>query len=116
MEKELFIITTNSKFGNSLKGQLPKGLCRASVLASFKALADELQVSSTCVAAVDIDTLEPDVQQIRALKRNYSNLVLLAFSERKFHPEYKDVLSNYFYACLSKPIDIDDLLYLIKDF
>lgn len=115
MEKKLFIITTNYKFGNSLKGQLPKDLYQASVLASLKAMTAELQASSTCIAAMDIDTLEPDIQRIRALKRNYSNLVLLAFSDRKFHPEHKEVLSKYFFACLTKPVDVDEMLYLIKD-
>ena len=64
---------------------------------------------------MDIDTIEPDIQRIRALKQKYSNLVLLAFSERKFHPEHKEVLSNHFFACLSKPVDVDEMLYLIKD-
>ena len=115
MEKEFYIITNNSKFGNSFMGQLPKGQYRASVLTSLKALTDELQDASTCIAAVDIDSFEPDIQRIRALKRKYSDLVLLAFSERKFHPEHKEVLSEHFFACLTKPIDMDELLYLIKD-
>ena len=115
MENKFFIITKNAKFGNSLMGQLPKGLYRATVIASLKAMTEELQASSTCIAAMDIDTIEPDIQRIRALKRNHANLVLLAFSDRKFHPEHKEVLSNHFFACLTKPVDMDEMLYLIKD-
>lgn len=115
MEKNFYLVTNNSNFGNSFMGQLPEGLYRASVLTSLKALTDELQDASTCIAAVDIDSFEPDIQRIRALKRKYSDLVLVAFSERKFHPEHQEVLSNHFFACLTKPIDMDELLYLIKD-
>ena len=115
MEKDFFIITSDSSLGKSLKGQLPEGLYRASVIASLKAMTEELQASSTCIAAMDIDTIEPDIQRIRALKRNHSNLVLLAFSDRKFHPEHKEVLSTHFFACLTKPVDVDEMLYLIKD-
>jgi len=115
MVKEFYIITNNSKFGNSFAGQLPESQYHASVLTSLNALIDKLPVSPTCIAAVDIDSFEPDLQQIRALKRRYSDSVLIAFSERKFHPEHKEVLSEHFFACLTKPIDMDELLYLIKD-
>jgi len=115
MEKEFYIITNNSKFGNSFVGLLPEGQYRTSVLTSLITLTDESPIASTCIAAVDIDSFEPDIQRIRALKKKFSNLVLLAFSERKFHPEHKEVLSEHFFACLTKPIDMDELLYLIKD-
>lgn len=98
-----------------MHSQLPKDLYPARVLASFEALADRLRPSSNCVVMVDIDTLEPDVKQIRALKSKYSNLMLLAFSERKFHPEHKELISDHFFACLTQPVDVDEMLYLIKD-
>ena len=115
MEKDFFIITNDSSIGASLAGQLPKTLYRAHTLTSLTALTDGLPATATCIAAMDIDTIEPDIQRIRALKQKYSNLVLLAFSELKFHPEHKDVLSTHFFACLSKPVDVDEMLYLIKD-
>ena len=115
MEKDFYMITSDSSFGKSLVGQLPEGQYRPSVLTSLEALTDELPVASTCIAGMDIDSIEPDVQQIRALKQKYANLVLLAFSKRKFHPENKEVLSEHFFACLTKPIDVDEMLYLIKD-
>ena len=115
MEKDFFMITNDSSFGKSLAGQLPEGQYRLSVLTSLKALTDELPVASKCIAGLDIDSIEPDVQRIRVLKQKYANLVLLAFSKRKFHPEYKEVLSEHFFACLAKPLDLDEMLYLIKD-
>lgn len=115
MEKDFYLVTNNSKFGNSFVGQLPKGQYRARVLTSLELLTDELPITPTCIAAVDIDSFEPVLQQIRALKRKNSDLVLLAFSERKFHPEHKEVLSQHFFACLTKPIDMDEMLYLVKD-
>ena len=115
MEIDFLIITSDSSTGQSLAGQLPKDLYRARTLTSLKAMDDELADSSRCIAAVDIDTIEPDIQRIRTLKQKFSNMVLLALSARKFHPEHKDVLSNHFFACLSKPVDVHDMLYLIRD-
>jgi len=115
MEKDFYLVTNNPTFGDSFVRQLPEGQFRASVLTSLKALTDELPIASTFIAAVDIDSFEPDIQRIKALKRKYMDVVLLAFSERKFHPEHKEVLSEHFFACLTKPIDMDELLYLIKD-
>jgi len=114
MEKDFFIITNDSSIGTSLAGQLPKALYRTHTLTSLSALTDGLPATSTCIAVIDIDTIEPDIQRIRALKKK-SNLVLLAFSGRKFHPEHKEVLSTHFFACLAKPVDVDEMLYLIKD-
>lgn len=115
MQKEFYIITNDSSFGKSLMGKLPKALYRAHTLDSLTAMTDEIPTAATFIAVVDIDTFEPDIQRIRALKKKFSNLVLLAFSERKFHPEHKEVLSSHFFACLTKPVDVDEMLYLIKD-
>ena len=115
MEKDFYMITNDSSFGKSLMGQLPKALYRTHTLTSLTAMTENLPAASTCIAAMDIDTIEPDIQRIRALKKKYLNLVLLAFSGRKFHPEHQEVLSNHFFACLTKPVDVDEMLYLIKD-
>jgi len=115
MEKDFFIITNDSSLGESLVGQLPKAIYRARTLTSLTAMTNGLPAASTCIAAIDIDTIEPGIQRIRALKKKYSNLVLLAFSRLKFHPDHKEVLSNHFFACLTKPVDVDEMLYLIKD-
>ena len=84
MEKDFFIITNDSSIGKSLAGQLPEALYRAHTLTSLTALTDGLPATSTCIAAIDIDTIEPDIQRIRALKKKIRIWFYLLFRAANF--------------------------------
>jgi len=38
----------------------------------------------------------------------------MAVSGRPFHPELKEALATYICACLCKPVDLDEPIYLVK--
>jgi DNA-binding NtrC family response regulator len=63
---------------------------------------------------LDLDNPLINNRVLRDLKRKHSAIHLIGTSSRLFHPELKDAISNYIYACLCKPVDPDELIYLVK--
>jgi hypothetical protein len=51
---------------------------------------------------------------IRDLALKYPAVRFLCKSKDRFHPELKDAICYHIYACLTKPVDPDELLFWIK--
>jgi len=76
---------------------------------------DSLIEENSCRAVIlDLDTVSADNHHFRDLKKKYPGLYILAVSDRLLHPELKQAMTTYIYACLLKPLDPDDLIYLVK--
>ena len=70
---------------------------------------------NSCRALIlDLDTVPVENRHFRDLKKVNPGLYVLAVSDRLFHPELKEALATYIYACLCKPVDPDELIYLVK--
>ncbi len=68
-----------------------------------------------CRAVIlDLDTVPVDNRSFRDLKKANPGLSVLAVSGRLFHPELKEAITSYIYACLCKPVDPDELVYWVK--
>ena len=63
---------------------------------------------------IDLDDLPVAKNFFRELKEIDPSLNIMGLSSRSFHPELEDAISKYIYACLRKPVDTDELLYLLK--
>jgi DNA-binding NtrC family response regulator len=81
---------------------------------SLAGLSGLIQESSCRAVILDLDTVHVENRHLRDLKRNHPDLYLVAVSGRLFHPELKEAIASHIYACLSKPIDPDELLYWVK--
>ena len=70
---------------------------------------------NSCRALIlDLDTVPVDNRGFRDLKKTNPGLYVVAVSGRPFHPELKEALATHIYACLSKPVDPDELIYWLK--
>lgn len=63
---------------------------------------------------LDLDNALLNNRVLREVKRRRPAMQLLGISNRPFHPELKDAIANYIYACLREPVDLDELIYLVK--
>ena len=83
---------------------------------SLHSLAD-LEIcleEESCIAAIlDIDTIQIDNRTIRDLTIKNPSVYFFCLSEHRFHPELKDAICYHIYACITKPIDLDELFYWI---
>ncbi len=79
------------------------------------ATIEELVEKSSCPLVIfDLDSVTVDNRYFRDLKRRCPGLFIIAVSGRPIHPELKESLGNYIFACLGKPIDPDELIYLLR--
>ena len=82
----------------------------------FPSLAgfEEHRRKSGCEALIlDLDGLRVTNRVIRELIAGDRSLHVIAISSRTFHPELKEALSENIFACVRKPLDPDELLYLL---
>lgn len=70
-------------------------------------------VSADCVI-LDLDALDVDNPTIRKLTIQFPQIYFLCMSKNRFHPELKDAICYHIYACLTKPLDHDELRYWLR--
>jgi len=81
---------------------------------SIADLPNLIQKSGSRAVIWNLDTVPVENREFRNLKKKHPGLYILAVSDRVFHPELKEAMTTYIYACLGKPVDPDDLIYLVK--
>lgn len=76
---------------------------------------EQLLGASACrTVIIDIDSVPVDNRLFRVLKQQNPGISFLCLSGSRFHPELQEALGNHIYACLNKPVDPDELFYLLK--
>jgi len=63
---------------------------------------------------LDLDSLPVDNRFIRNLCKDNPDLCVIGTSSRTFHPELEESMRSHISACLSKPLDEDELIYWLK--
>jgi DNA-binding NtrC family response regulator len=71
------------------------------------------EMGAGCVI-LDLDVMDFDNPTIRQLTIQYPQIYFLCMSKNRFHPELKDAICYHIYACLTKPLDYDELLYWLR--
>ena len=82
---------------------------------SLTELAPYLRKATGRTLIIDLDAMPIGKNFFRDLKRTNPDICILGLSSRPFHPELGEAFSQHLYACLKKPVDMDELLYLLKD-
>jgi|APSaa5957512622_1039677.scaffolds.fasta_scaffold30014_2 DNA-binding NtrC family response regulator len=63
---------------------------------------------------LDLDTVSLDNRSIRRISNLNPKKPILCTSADRIHPELEEAIGNYIYACISKPVDPEEILYLLK--
>lgn len=77
-------------------------------------LEREIQETGRRVVILDLDTLPVNNRLFRTLRRTNPGVCIIGLSSRPFHPELKEAMSQHIYACLSKPVDDEELIFWVK--
>lgn len=77
-------------------------------------LEKKLEKGSYLAVILDIDSVPVDNRVIRKLTLKYPTINFLCISKDRFHPELKDAICYHIYACLTKPVDADEIFYLLR--
>lgn len=87
---------------------------RASHASSLHRLRALLKRGGAAVVILDLDTLPVDGRVVKEIRDEKPTPRIMALSRRPFHPELKEAMTEHIYACLSKPVNPDEFIYLLK--
>jgi hypothetical protein len=87
---------------------------RTETYTTVPALKSGLAAVSCMAAILDLDSVPLDNRAIRNLTLAFPSVCFLCASRDRFHPELKDAICYHLFACLTKPIDPDELHYFLK--
>ncbi|MFO7684488.1 MAG: hypothetical protein R6V60_00215 [Desulfobacterales bacterium] len=113
-QREVFILSTDDVETEELCSILSQGRFGATVFRTVDALEAGLGRADCLAVILDVDSVMLSNRIIRMLKENFPALSIFCTSRRRFHPELQDALSHYISACLSKPVDPDELNFWLK--
>ena len=70
-----------------------------------------------CTAAIiDVESTGLHDRAVRTLARIHPGMHFLLISHRSYHPELKEALSYDVSACLTRPVDPEELLFWLESF
>ncbi|MEJ2659067.1 MAG: hypothetical protein P8012_18075 [Desulfobacterales bacterium] len=114
MKKKILVLNANDKECKSLCTLLNQHQFLAVPIDSISAFDINLK-SSGCIAAIlDLDSIAFNNQIFKSFSMNHPDVRLLCLSTKRFHPELRDAICHHIYACLNKPVDPDELFFLLK--
>lgn len=114
MEKGIVVLDADQKQCQELCLDLEKNRYAASPIYSIENLVARLNETDYLAVIVDIDTIEIDNRTVRELTIKYPGVYFFCLSKDRFHPKLKDAICYHIYACLKKPVDLDELFYWLR--
>lgn len=102
--------TTSQDFYQLLK-RLPY---TADIYDAFDRLPPDLDFRRYRAVLIDLDDKTPSKATLAAWRKSNKNLKILGMSSRSFHPDLSEVIGQELFACLTKPVDEDELLFLLR--
>lgn len=114
MKKEIVVLDADKKHCLELCAMLVDWNYHVTPLHSIQNLEILIQESTCQAVIVDLDTVSIDNRITRELTKKNPMVHFLSMSKKRFHPEIKEAIRNHFFACLTKPIDPDELSYWLR--
>ncbi|MGD2124927.1 MAG: hypothetical protein PVG99_02535 [Desulfobacteraceae bacterium] len=114
MDEPIAIVNTNESEGKELCAKLEECHFRAVCLDSLMSLEKHLQANPCRILLLDFDSVPVSNRNIRELKRVYPGICIMGLSLSRFHPDLQESIGTHVYAMLTKPVDEDELIFLLK--
>jgi len=113
MKHEVGVLVSPESQSQALRSILSQGPYAPLRLESIDDVPQYMQGRESGVLILDLDSEPITNASLRELKKNHS-LTIIALSREQFHPRLEEALRHHIYACLGKPADPDELLYVLK--
>lgn len=113
MKHEVAVLVSKESQYQALRSILNQGPYAPCELDSMGEVSKYMNGRDRGVLIVDLDTEQVNNAALRELKKKYA-LTIIALSGVHLHPNLEESLRHHIYACLGKPADPDELLYLLR--
>lgn len=107
-------MNVDSEESDSIALLLKQTTFKTQFVAAPSEIKKVLKDASFLAILIDIDSAVVDNRYIKDLASQFPTIPLLFISKDRFHPELKDSIRDHIYACLTKPLDPDELNYWLK--
>lgn len=114
MDKSIVVFIENREQCEELCTMLEKQRYTTTPIRSLPELERCLQSISCLIVILDLNNQSVDNRLIRDLTIKNPGVYFLGLTELRFNPELKEAICYHLYACLTKPVDLDELFYWIK--
>lgn len=114
MGKPAVVVVANRKNGHECCSLLGTLNYSADLLPTLNELERYLTKKPEIAVILDLDSVAPDRQFFRELKKKYPHLHILGISSLPYHPGLEEVIGAHFYACLVKPLDVEELAFWLR--
>ncbi len=111
---EIMVLDSDAKQCRWLCAILQEHHYQVTRLRSLNRLEKHIKENTCQVIILDLDSLPVDKSLFRKIKRIQPKMWIIGLSELPFHPELEEAMSSHISACLSKPVDEEELLYWLK--
>lgn len=117
MDKPIVVVNADQEQCRELCAMLEREHYRTTAMHSLVHLESNIQGSGCRVVILDLDNPHVDNRFIMKLRRQNPGVRIIGLSSRPFHPELEEAMSTHMMcACLSKPVDSEELIYCLKSF
>ena len=113
-EKEIIVVSTDQTQCQALTHLLKEQPYRVTSKNSLSNLKEYIQTSACRTMVIDLDNLQITGRFFKDLKKAHPSLCIMGLSDRPFHPELEEAIGTHIFACLKKPVDSEELFYLLK--
>lgn len=113
MKKAVVVLTSDATQSEILCTMLTEKQYLPISISAPEAVHQSIEDIASPVLILDLDSIAATNVMLRNLKKNH-DISIIAVSERKLHPELAESMGSHIFASLGKPVDPDDLAYLLK--
>ena len=114
MENKVIVLDANQEQCRDLCALLKERHYRAVPMHSLQDLNKYLQKNKCLVVILDLDSVPLENRVIRELTLINPGAFFLGLSQYRSHPNLKEAICYHLYACIYKPIDMDELFYWLE--
>ena len=117
MDREIILVCADEKETQKLRRLLERQKFKVTIKKTdidLSRLSQSIQDSACQAFLIDLDTVNLETNFFRDLKMKNPSLNIMGLPDLPFHPELEEAISSHMYACLKKPVDEDEFLYLLK--
>jgi DNA-binding NtrC family response regulator len=108
------VIDADIQHGRQLCDLLQDLNYSVSLIHSLKDLEQELHKDPEVAVILDLDTVPVTSQFLRGLRKIHPQLHMLGVSKLSYHPGLEEVIGSHLFACLVKPLDVEELSFWLK--
>lgn len=111
---KVIVIDADGQHAGQLCGLLQDLNYSVSLIHSLKDLEQELHKDPEVAVILDLDTVPVNSKFLRGLRKIHPQLQMLGVSKLSYHPGLEEVIGSHLFACLVKPLDVEELSFWLK--